>query len=253
MTLTGRGPRPAGSTSATCRTTSPPSSRSTTASGALLDYLDATGLAKNTIVIYTSDQGFFLGDHGMYDKRFMYEESLRMPFLVRWPAGIKAGSRGATRWRSTSTSRRRSSTPPACPCRRTCRAGACCPSCAARTPADWRTSMYYRYYHDPGDHNTRAHYGVRTVDAQADLLLEEGPVGAVRPGERPGRAAQPVRPARARADHRRAEGRACAAEAGGAATKTSSPTSSCRTAWTVRSRGCAGSDSVVGHDRIIRS
>ena len=53
--------------------------------GRLLDYLDAEGLAKNTIVIYTSDQGFFLGDHGWFDKRLMYEESLRMPFLVRYP------------------------------------------------------------------------------------------------------------------------------------------------------------------------
>ena len=58
------------------------------------------------------------------------------------------------------------------------------PVLRGRAPSDWRTSMYYRYYHDPGDHNTRAHYGVRTDDAQADLLLEEGSVGAVRPGER---------------------------------------------------------------------
>ena len=61
--------------------------------GRLLDYLDRNGLARNTIVIYTSDQGFFLGDHGLFDKRCMYEESLRMPFLVRWPAVIRPGSR----------------------------------------------------------------------------------------------------------------------------------------------------------------
>ena len=60
--------------------------------GRVLDYLDAEGLASNTIVIYTSDQGFFLGDHGWFDKRFMYEESLRMPFLMRYPGAIKAGS-----------------------------------------------------------------------------------------------------------------------------------------------------------------
>ena len=60
--------------------------------GRLLDWLDANGLRENTVVIYTSDQGFFLGEHGLFDKRFMYEESLRMPFLVRWPAGIQAGS-----------------------------------------------------------------------------------------------------------------------------------------------------------------
>ena len=60
--------------------------------GRLLAFLDASGLARNTIVVYTSDQGFFLGDHGLFDKRFMYEESLRMPFLVRWPAVIRPGT-----------------------------------------------------------------------------------------------------------------------------------------------------------------
>lgn len=60
--------------------------------GRLLDYLDRSGLSRNTLVIYTSDQGFFLGDHGLFDKRFMYEESIRMPFLVRWPAAIKPGT-----------------------------------------------------------------------------------------------------------------------------------------------------------------
>ena len=61
--------------------------------GRILDLLDKRGLAKNTIVVYTSDQGFFLGDHGLYDKHFMYEESLRMPFLVRWPGAIKPRAR----------------------------------------------------------------------------------------------------------------------------------------------------------------
>lgn len=60
--------------------------------GRLLDWLDSSGLRDNTVVIYTSDQGFFLGEHGLYDKRFMYEESLRMPFLVRWPGVIRPGS-----------------------------------------------------------------------------------------------------------------------------------------------------------------
>src|ERR1044071_4220798 len=63
--------------------------------GRVLDALDKAGLGRNTIVIYPSDQGFFLGDHGLFDKRFMYEESIRMPFLVRWPAGIKPGARNA--------------------------------------------------------------------------------------------------------------------------------------------------------------
>ena len=61
--------------------------------GRLLDWLDKNGLATNTVVIYTSDQGFFLGEHGLYDKRFMYEDSIRMPFLVRWPGVTKPGQR----------------------------------------------------------------------------------------------------------------------------------------------------------------
>jgi arylsulfatase A-like enzyme len=60
--------------------------------GRLVGWLDEHGLGTNTVVIYTSDQGFFLGDHGLYDKRFMYEESLRMPFLVRWPAATRPNS-----------------------------------------------------------------------------------------------------------------------------------------------------------------
>ena len=60
--------------------------------GRVLDHLEASGLRSNTVVIYTSDQGFFLGDHGWFDKRFMYEESLRMPFLIRYPGQIKPGS-----------------------------------------------------------------------------------------------------------------------------------------------------------------
>ncbi|WP_417393456.1 sulfatase [Gimesia sp.] len=60
--------------------------------GRMLDYLESSGLAKNTVVIYSSDQGFYLGDHGWFDKRFMYEESFRMPLLARWPGVIKPGS-----------------------------------------------------------------------------------------------------------------------------------------------------------------
>jgi arylsulfatase A-like enzyme len=130
--------------------------------GRLLAFLDSNGLSKNTLMVYTSDQGFFLGDHGLFDKRFMYEESLRMPFLVRWPAVIKAGTKidamalnvdfaptflDAAGLRASAEMQGRSFLP----------------VLRGRTPSDWRTSMYYRYYHDPGDHNTRAHYGVRTL------------------------------------------------------------------------------------------
>jgi arylsulfatase A-like enzyme len=60
--------------------------------GRLLDYLDESGLAENTIVIYTSDQGFYLGEHGWFDKRFIYDESFKTPLLVRWPDVVKPGS-----------------------------------------------------------------------------------------------------------------------------------------------------------------
>ncbi len=129
--------------------------------GRLLEFLDANRLAKNTIVIYTSDQGFFLGDHGMFDKRFMYEESLRMPFLIRWPEAIKAGTKAdaiALNVDFAPTFLEAAGLPVPSEVQ----GRSLLPVLRGRTPADWRTSMYYRYYHDPGHHNTRAHYGVRT-------------------------------------------------------------------------------------------
>src|SRR5262249_2732601 len=129
--------------------------------GRVLAFLEKSGLARNTIVIYTSDQGFFLGDHGLFDKRFMYEESIRMPFLVRWPAVIRAGTR------SDAIALNVDFAPPflaaAClPVPREMQGRSLLPVLRDRTPTDWRNAMYYRYYHDPGDHNTRAHYGIRT-------------------------------------------------------------------------------------------
>jgi len=129
--------------------------------GRVLDYLDANGLAQNTVVIYSSDQGFFLGDHGMYDKRFMYEPSLKMPFIVRWPSSIKAGSTQdaiATNcdFAPTFLDIAGQAVPPDMQGR------SLVPLLKGARPTDWRTAMYYRYYHDPGHHNTRAHYGVRT-------------------------------------------------------------------------------------------
>ena len=129
--------------------------------GQLLAFLDKSGLARNTLVVYTSDQGFFLGDHGLFDKRFMYEESIRMPFLVRWPAGIKPGTR------SDALGLNIDFAPTflelaGLPASADMQGRSLLPILRGRAPADWRTSMYYRYYHDPGNHNTRAHLGVRT-------------------------------------------------------------------------------------------
>jgi arylsulfatase A-like enzyme len=129
--------------------------------GRVLAWLDRAGLARNTLIVYTSDQGFFLGDHGLYDKRFMYEESIRMPFLVRWPAGIRPATRSDASGLNIDfapTFLDVAGLPPSADMQ----GRSLVPVLRGRTPADWRTSMYYRYYHDPGHHNTRAHYGVRT-------------------------------------------------------------------------------------------
>ncbi len=129
--------------------------------GRLLDWLDANGLRDNTVVIYTSDQGFFLGEHGLFDKRFMYEDSFRMPFLVRWPAGIKPGTTSKAigincDFAPTFLELAGQPTP------NDMQGRSFLPVWMGKKPRDWRQAMYYRYYHDPGDHNTRAHYGIRT-------------------------------------------------------------------------------------------
>jgi arylsulfatase A-like enzyme len=130
--------------------------------GRLLDFLEESGLERNTIVVYTSDQGFFLGDHGLFDKRFMYEESLRMPFLVRWPAVVRAGSSSEAIGLNVDIAPTfLDAAGVAAPA--TMQGRSLLPILRGETPPDWRTAMYYRYYHDPGDHDTRAHYGVRTA------------------------------------------------------------------------------------------
>jgi arylsulfatase A-like enzyme len=129
--------------------------------GKLLNFLDSEGLTQNTMVIYTSDQGFFLGEHGLYDKRFMYEESLRMPFLVRWPAVIAPGSSSDEIGLNVDFAETFLDAA-GLPVPADMQGHSLLPLMEGKRPGDWRTSMYYRYYHDPGDHNTRAHYGVRT-------------------------------------------------------------------------------------------
>jgi arylsulfatase A-like enzyme len=129
--------------------------------GRVLDWLASNGLREDTVVIYTSDQGFFLGEHGLFDKRFMYEESLRMPFLARWPGVIKAGSVSKAignncDFAPTFLDLAGRPTPPDMQGR------SFLPIWKGHKPSGWRRAMYYRYYHDPGDHNTRAHYGIRT-------------------------------------------------------------------------------------------
>ena len=130
--------------------------------GRLLDWLDRNDLSKNTVVIYTSDQGFFLGDHGLYDKRFMYEVSIRMPLLVRWPGATKPGTVQAAMAINPDFAPTFMDMA-GLPAPADMQGRSLVPLLKGEPPADWRTSWYYRYYHDPGDHNTRAHYGVRTT------------------------------------------------------------------------------------------
>lgn len=130
--------------------------------GRILKYLDDNGLAENTVIIYTGDQGFFLGEHGWFDKRLMFEECLRMPFVMRYPKEIKpetvnkditlnidfallfldyAGANKPAQMQGESFRK----------------------NVIGQTPANWRTAMYYRYWMNAdNDHDVTAHYGIRT-------------------------------------------------------------------------------------------
>lgn len=130
--------------------------------GRMLDWLDANGLTDDTIVIYTSDQGFFLGEHGWFDKRFMYEESLQMPFLVRYPAGIAAGSVG----RQIATNVDFAPTfldYAGAPVPSYMQGVSLRPVLEGQAGGDWQDVAYHRYWMNMDDiHNAYAHYGVRS-------------------------------------------------------------------------------------------
>ena len=129
--------------------------------GRVLDYLDNQGLAENTVVILTSDQGFYLGDHGFFDKRFIYEESLRMPFMVRYPKKVKANSVNEDiisnidfaptllDLASIETEQKM-------------QGDSFKSILEGNTPSDWKEAMYYHYYEFPYWHHVQPHYGIRT-------------------------------------------------------------------------------------------
>jgi arylsulfatase A-like enzyme len=127
--------------------------------GRILDYLDKSGLAENTIVMYTGDQGFFLGEHGLYDKRFMYEEALRMPFLVRWPGKIDKGSVSDGMILNVDFAPTILEAAGLNP-HEDMQGRSFLPLVFGKAPSDWRNSMYYRYYYSHFE--TEAHYGIRT-------------------------------------------------------------------------------------------
>lgn len=128
--------------------------------GEVLDYLDKNGLAENTIVVYTSDQGFYLGEHGWFDKRFMYEESFRTPLLIRYPKEIKPGTKINKLVQNLDF------------------APTFLDYCGVTIPRDmqgesfrklvagktgiWRDAVYYTYYEYPSVHMVKRHYGVAT-------------------------------------------------------------------------------------------
>jgi len=129
--------------------------------GRVLKYLKDNNLEENTIIVLTSDQGFYLGDHGFFDKRFIYEESLRMPFMVKYPKKVKAGSVNEDiitnidfaptllELAGISTTQKMQGT-------------SFVPVLEGNTPKNWQDAMYYHYYEFPYWHHVQPHYGIRT-------------------------------------------------------------------------------------------
>jgi arylsulfatase A-like enzyme len=129
--------------------------------GRVMDYLKESGLDKNTIVMYSSDQGFYLGEHGWFDKRFMYEESFRTPLIAKWPGVIIPGTENSDLVQNIDFAETFLNI-----------AGAKIPDdmqgvsllplLKGRTPENWRKSLYYHYYEYPSCHSVRRHEGVST-------------------------------------------------------------------------------------------
>jgi arylsulfatase A-like enzyme len=129
--------------------------------GRLLRFLEEEGLADETLVVYSADQGFYLGEHGWFDKRWIFEESLRTPLLMRWPGVVKPGSVSTELvsnldFAETFLDAAGVSVPAEMQGR------SLVPLLKGQTPADWRKSFYYEYYEYPVPHHVRPHYGVVT-------------------------------------------------------------------------------------------
>ena len=128
--------------------------------GRMLDWLDESGLAKNTVVIYSSDQGFYLGEHGWYDKRWIFEESLSMPFLIRWPGVVKPGSRPEPMIQNIDYA-------PTfldmagIPVPKAMQGRSLLPLLKGEAPA-WREAVYYQYTGET-THSVAPHDGIRTA------------------------------------------------------------------------------------------
>jgi arylsulfatase A-like enzyme len=129
--------------------------------GKVLDFLKANGLDKNTVVIYASDQGFYLGEHGWFDKRWMFEQSYKTPLIIEWPGVTKPGSVNNDMVSNIDLAETFLDM-----------AGAEVPSdmqgrsmvpvLKGKTPSNWRKEHYYHYYEYPGSHMVKCHYGIST-------------------------------------------------------------------------------------------
>ncbi len=127
--------------------------------GIVLDYLKEKGLDKNTVVVYTSDQGFYMGEHGWFDKRFMYEESFRTPLLVKLPGGKKGVVDQLVQnidYAPTFLELAGVEVP------EDIQGESLLPLLKGDNPKDWRKSLYYHFYEYPSEHMVKRHYGVRT-------------------------------------------------------------------------------------------
>ncbi|MBX2921462.1 MAG: sulfatase [Chitinophagaceae bacterium] len=129
----------------------------------ILRYLDSTGLSKNTVVIYASDQGFYLGEHGWFDKRFIYEQSLKTSFLIKYPGVIISGIRidgfvSNIDWAPTVLDIAGVKSPAEI------QGQSFLPLLKQQTPKDWRKDFYYHYYEYPQPHHVSPHFGIRTKD-----------------------------------------------------------------------------------------
>ncbi len=129
--------------------------------GRLMDYLEENGLAENTLVVYNSDQGFYLGEHGWFDKRFMYEESFRTPLIMRWPAVINPGTESEDLVQNLDIAETlleaAGVTPP-----EDMQGESLLPILKGEEFDAGREGLYYHYYEYPSVHMVKRHYGIRT-------------------------------------------------------------------------------------------
>lgn len=131
--------------------------------GRTLDYLEQAGLLDSTLVVYTSDQGFYMGEHGWFDKRFMYEESFSTPLVMQLPKGLKARGEISEMVQNIDYAPTFLDLAGA-PIPADIQGVSLLPLLQGKHPKNWRKSLYYHFYEYPAEHSVKRHYGVRTAD-----------------------------------------------------------------------------------------